>query len=331
MAITPRTGLDYRADGDLNWGPAHRNVRLMLDHLLALDNIYVVAKNLTPANIHLSGTPSNRRHFSTIQEAIYAWEDVGENAAGIILIAPGVYAERLVIRRSCSLISLHTDPADMTAVARGVYISGTSTVGPTVTVNPIAGSSIRVFFKNIQFLNLADDAGSEIDGSTPMILATVDLGAGNYGASRSLISFENCSFPAGWTYNKWYYGIRVRPHNRVTFRRCRFSWPGSDTGVTVRIPFVVQYNTETTRSGQLVIKDCEVNHPPYAAAPASSTVYKASGASGLVTRSTFNRDFLNGIYGHSGLSQDMIGLNGTESAAQYGNLIGINVTDQLAL
>ena len=324
MTITNRIGLDYRPDGDENWGPAHRSVRLALDRLLCPQNVFFVSPEFTPENIYLAGNPSDRRHFATIQSAISAWEAGGFSLAtgGMILVYPGVYAENLVVTKSVVLVALHSYSIEGMGMLLG---SGAAT--SLITFQPPAGQAHSLVFKGFSFANYAAAYGSEISTSVPMLLRTFDQGVGNYSAYPSKVVFDDCNFRlTEGNNNSWATGASILANNWATFRRCRFFWPSAAGGYYVRYPFYVRGNSDTDRWGNLSLRDCEVFHGPFAS-PSNATVFKELGASGQVTRSSFNRDFTNSLYLHGGNAAAMVGLNGSTDAAARGNLVGINVVE----
>jgi len=327
VTLTNRIGLDYRADGDQNWGPAHRNVRLMLDRLLCPSNVFFVSPEFTPENIHLSGTPDSRRHFNTIQGAVTAWEagGFGDSTHGMILVLPGLYGENLSITKSVAIVAMHIDPTEVSGAHRGVLVAGgTGALASTVTVTPPAGESTRVLFSKISFRNQSPAQGSEVGGSTPMILKVADQGAGNYGASKNRVLLDQCNCVVDYNNNNdWAQGIQVGPHAWVGCYRSLFVWPGSLASRYVRWPFTIAANPTTERYGHLTLKGCEVRHPEFGDSPSNATIASNTGGTGLVVRSSFNRALGSRLISGTGVT----GLASGEQAAQYLNILGLNVVE----
>lgn len=327
MTLTNRLGLDYRDDGDQNWGPAHRNVRLMLDRLLCPQAVFYVSPEYTAANLHLSGTPEGRRHFDTIQGAITAWEAGGHGSGnfGCIFVYPGRYEERLVVTKSVALVGTHGAALEAGLGGRGPYLLGTTAApGSLITFTPPAGETHVVVFKNLNLRNGSAAAGSEVSSATPMVLQTVDQGSGNYGAFRSVVQIEDCNLRLdGGNANSWARGVNVSAHHWVGFRRCRMTWPGAEGSHRVRIPLYIGGNSGTGRWGHLSIKECEINHPTFSE-PVNFTIDRAgASATGLVARSSFNRSRAEAVVNASGVT----GMANDSQLAAYGNLVGVNLVE----
>lgn len=335
MTLTNRLGLDYRLDGDQNWGPAHRNVRLMLDRLLCPQNVFFVSPEFTAENLHLSGTPADRRHFDTIQGAITAFEagGFGSGNNGGIYVYPGRYNERLVITKPMSLIAMHGCSLEAGSGGRGVHLRGTEAApGSLITFTPAAGESNVLVIKGFNLVNVSTASGSEVGLATPMVLKTNDQGSGNYGAYKSLVHFEDCNGRLdGNNNNSWRAGFLVEAHVWVSFRRCRFSFPSNPATYVMRYPFYLTGNSNTDKWGHLSIRDCEILHWGFED-PASATIYKLgtsdTACSGLITRSSFNRTATVSPLVRDGLGlSKLVGLSTAEQAAQYGNILGYSFVE----
>lgn len=327
---TTRSGLRVIDDYREPWGDDARPNWQAMDYLLNPERVFFVSPEFTEGNLDSANATSPRR-FSTIQGAIDAWEAGGfsDGNYGGIYVYPGRYDERLTITKSVALIGAHGCSLESGLGNRGVYLRGTTAVaGTLITFTPPAGETHVVVFENFNFRNQSGALGSEVGTTTPMLLQTVDQGAGNYGAFKSVVHFEDCNMRLdNVNNNSWSTGIAASANHWVGFRRCRFSWPGSGGGYYVRFPFYVRGNDVADKWGHLSLRDCEVNHPTFSS-PSNVTVYKESGASGQVVRSSFNRTFgTNGIYNHDGNPSLMVGLNDASAAAARMNIVGLNVVE----
>jgi hypothetical protein len=328
MTLTTRTGLDYRADGDQNWGAAHRNVRLMLDRYLCPGNVFFVSPEFSAANLHLSGTPESRRHFDTIQAAITAWEagNFDEQSAGGILVFPGRYAERLTVTRSVRLVAVAGNGAAEDGRAVGssnVNLRGDGTANPLITFDPVDGENHRLIVDGFTFTNAATAQGSEV--TTSMVLRALDQGTGNYGPYVNDVLIRNCTGRLdNSNNNSWAYGFYAQAWTRIVIDRCRFTFPGNGAGYYCRNPFRAQ--GVATRSARVVILNTSVVHPAFAD-PVSYTLYLPEYANGLVHRSSFSRGFTDGVRGIGATEAGLTGLtNGTDQTA-YGNLVTISAVE----
>ena len=320
---TARLHLAKIGDGNTAYGADERASLDAIDYYLAPANCFFLSPEFTGGNLG-NADASSRRHFSTIQTAINAWEAGGFTLAtgGMILVYPGIYAENLVVTKSVVLVALHSYSIEGMGMLRG-----SGAVSPLISFQPPAGQAHSLVIKGFSFANYATAYGSEIGTSVPMLLKTFDQGVGNYSAYPSKVVFDDCNFRlTEGNNNSWAAGASILANNWATFRRCRFFWPSAAGGYYVRYPFYTRGNGDTERWGHLSLRDCEVFHGPFAS-PSNATVFKELGATGQVVRSTFNRDFTNALYLHGGNAASMLGLNGSTDAAARGNLVGINVVE----
>ncbi|HOX27428.1 MAG TPA: hypothetical protein PLU44_16900 [Candidatus Krumholzibacteria bacterium] len=324
MTLTSRTALDYRADGDQNWGPAHRNVRLMLDRYLCPGNVFFVSPEFSEANLHLSGSPSSRRHFDTIQAAIAAWEagNFDEQSAGAILVYPGRYAERLTVTRSVRLVAVAGGGYAQDGRGNGstsVNLRGDGTPSPLVTFDPVDAETHRLVIDGFTFTQAAAAQGSE--QAAAMVIDALDQGTDHYGPYVNDVILRNCTGRLDVAnLNSWLYGFRIRAWQRLILDACHFTFPGNGAGNYCRYA-IYSVGGGATRTSRFAIQNTTLGHPGFAS-PANYTLYSSDWSSGLVVRSALSRDLTTGRF-TSGQSTGISGLTSGVEATAYGNLVSV--------
>jgi len=260
--LTNRLAMSMPAAGDTNWTNEINGALVTLDHLAAMENVYLVSPQFSAANLG-NGSATDRRHFDTIQAALDKINAAGNSWHSKIIVGPGDYEETLDIQNNVEICGVGTSQYHYQPGR--VRIRGDGSAAPTVGVTPASGSTIYVRFSNIAFDNSYDTDNASVQ-DVYLLQADPQVAAP---ANPTCIDFHACSLRMQtWgPHNKWTYGVRLEGQYKLRLYDTRaggYNYGGGHSDGYIRCLFGVFGHAATSATAELEFqRSCFHNSTSY--------------------------------------------------------------------
>ena len=319
-------GLSLPSDGDTDHGEELRQNYKAMSRAMAPDNIYYVSPAFTEAELYCTEA-TDRRHFSTIQEAIDAAENTTSYTdPATVLIWPGTYYERLTITGTVTLMGFMPQFNPMLgASGRGVRICGDGTASPVINWSPADGYAHALGLVNLLIDNSYDTSNASLIAQAYAV-NVADQETKGATSNRLLIRDCHCRMQTVGDDNRWAAGIQTNGWvNAVVWNSVihAFRYAGGNNNGGVLYPFKINGTGDSSYVSSLYVVSSHI-YQQNADPSLTPTIFYTNGyAATYVTYSSWYMNTDDPIYidGGSG-TQSYYGLSG-DITDRY-NLAGVS-------
>jgi hypothetical protein len=262
----------------------------------------------------VSNSPTDRRHFSTIQAAITDVENNALSGRHTIFVWPGSYNEDLTITKEMSFVNVC---GRSYIGASSVALTGTGNA-PAITWNPPEGATGNVRFSGFRIESNNPSHG----GTTRSAPLFVDITEQSSlpGAKNQMI-FDGCVFRHSSNTNAadvYTYGIQCVGKTVLGFHRSTLIFPDDATN-DITYPIYIEGNHASGNHAEFQAEGTLFYHPGFSTS--KDTITGGSWVHGAVVRCRTNRSAVNAVFNPSGGAEtDISGLNNDSEWTAYGNL-----------
>ena len=320
MSFTTSTvlGLQKPSDGDTTWGDEVRAIYETVDKINGPTNCWFVSPAFTDTVI--ANTPSDRRHYDTIQEAIDTAEAVGTNSQHTIILYPSIYAENITVTKRIGICGV----SGHRGVAYNGHLGGQlpqimgATGSSTVTFTPEESNVCGLSLANLSL----DNSHTTLAGAqTWPLLVKVDPQT-LYGGQPSRFNMSNVHYTDGAVTDQFNEGFKVEGWVNVSVVDCQFRFPHSevsDPDYRITYPFYLK-GDNASKAVFIQIKRSDFYHE----GTNGATFLIGDNANIQSTYSSYTRATGNAVYDTGVGSNNKGELEDGPSALAAMNIMGIN-------